>query len=393
MGFAGGFTLGMVQAGFKLVGKRELESGFGIRNCEANRHLLGYDWSAETGDSRNWTPVPADVVFGNPPCSGFSVMSVKSYRGANSPANHWMWEFVRYVAKVKPQIAIFESVSVAVNSKDGCALMHSLHKFLTNLTGEQWTLYHVKHNALSLGGAAMRRRYFWVASKVPFGVELPRLRRVPILNDIIGDLESMPLMMSPQTYRSAPTWWSSTRTSPTHYVDGHINVRTPLANRIADLMKEVEWGTGEDIATVARRYYEKCGKLPDSWADSAEKVIMKNFNMGFTTPVRWDGEKYARVITGGSLFNVIHPRFNRLITHREALRIMGFPDDWQISSLKNMPGLALTHGKGITVDCGRWIGSWAKEALDGNPGEYVGTRIDEHVFTIDTTNTYRVLVN
>jgi len=29
-GFAGGFTLGMVQAGFHLVGKREMKAGFGV---------------------------------------------------------------------------------------------------------------------------------------------------------------------------------------------------------------------------------------------------------------------------------------------------------------------------------------------------------------------------
>lgn len=69
MSFAGGFTLGMVQAGFKLVGKREMKGGFGVANCEANRHLLGYDWQAQACDPKDWQVVPAEVVFGNPPCS------------------------------------------------------------------------------------------------------------------------------------------------------------------------------------------------------------------------------------------------------------------------------------------------------------------------------------
>ncbi len=69
-GFAGGFTLGMVQAGFELAGKRELPGGFGVANCEANRHLLGRDWEAQATDPSKWGVIhDARVVFGNPPCS------------------------------------------------------------------------------------------------------------------------------------------------------------------------------------------------------------------------------------------------------------------------------------------------------------------------------------
>lgn len=69
MGFAGGFTLGMVQAGFQLVGKKELPGGFGVANCEANRHLLGNDWRAQVGPPESWEVISGgcDVVFGNPP--------------------------------------------------------------------------------------------------------------------------------------------------------------------------------------------------------------------------------------------------------------------------------------------------------------------------------------
>lgn len=69
LGFAGGFTLGMVQAGFELVAKREMPGGFGVANCEANRHLLGNNWRTQISAPEAWEVMPADVVFGNPPCS------------------------------------------------------------------------------------------------------------------------------------------------------------------------------------------------------------------------------------------------------------------------------------------------------------------------------------
>lgn len=69
-GFAGGFTLGMAQAGFQIDGKRELPSGFGITNCDVNRHLLPGSWKAQAAPAAQWEVVAnSTVVFGNPPCS------------------------------------------------------------------------------------------------------------------------------------------------------------------------------------------------------------------------------------------------------------------------------------------------------------------------------------
>lgn len=70
MGFAGGFTLGAVQAGFRLIAKCELPGGFGVANCEANRELLGHDWQSHVGPPDSWEVMhDAQAVFGNPPCS------------------------------------------------------------------------------------------------------------------------------------------------------------------------------------------------------------------------------------------------------------------------------------------------------------------------------------
>jgi hypothetical protein len=67
---------------------------------------------------------------------------------------------------------------------------------------------------------------------------------------------------------------------------------------------------------------------------------------------------------------------------------MGFPDTWLIEPLKNTPGLVATWGKGITVDCGRWIGEWIHSALDGQPGTHRGAEIGTREFLIDVTNAW-----
>src|SRR5262245_18569320 len=205
LGFAGGFTLGMVQAGFELVGKRELPGGFGVANCEANRALLGDRWRTEVGAAETWSRVDADVVFGNPPCSGFSVMTDKRWRGVDAKVNACMWSFSNFVADVRPTVAVMESVRVAFTT--GRSLMQDLRANVEARTGLRYNVHHVYQDALALGGAAKRPRYFFVLSQVPFGVEYPRVY-APTLRDVIEDLEGLEPTWELQPYRRTPTWWS-----------------------------------------------------------------------------------------------------------------------------------------------------------------------------------------
>lgn len=315
-------------------------------------------------------------------------MSAKGFRGADSKINHCMHSFAEYVARARPQVAVFESVQQAFTKPDGLELMRYLRRTVEERTGEQWTLHHVLHNAYSVGGPSQRRRYFWLISRVPFGIEPPVLEYEPNLTDVIGDLADLERRWDPQPYRTEPSAYARQFVREPE-VDGHWWVDNPLTRRIRDLLAGVTWAPGESISTVTRRYRETHGRLPDSFASVESKLVERDFMMGFTTPVRWNGDNHARVITGGSLIMVIHPHLDRTITHREAARILGFPDDWLIEPLKDVSGLQMTWGKGITVHCGRWIGQWIKRALDGEPGSDRGVPIGDREFVIDVTNAWK----
>lgn len=303
-----------------------------------------------------------------------------------------MWDFASYVAKCMPQIAIFESVQQAYSEKGGGRqLMRDLHAKLEADTGIAWGLYHVLHNNASVGGAAIRRRYFWLVTRVPFGIELPDVQRVPTLMDVIGDLQGMHDTWERQPYRRPPTWWSEPLRNDWGSTCGHTWRKTPYVKRALDLIPGAgPWATKEIISQVARRHYAMYGALPESWDNTkTEKLVASDFNMGYNQLIRWNGEKMARVITGGGLDLVMHPTEDRTMTHREIARIQGFPDDWLIRPLKGASGLQLTWGKGIPVHCGRWIAGWARRALEGNPGSYVGDRAGEREWVINVTDAYR----
>jgi site-specific DNA-cytosine methylase len=316
-------------------------------------------------------------------------MSAKHFRGADSPALQCTWDFANYVIRTQPTIAVFESVQQAFTHKEGLSTMRALRDHVETQTGKKWDLYHVRHNAYSVGGCAQRRRYFWVVSQIPFGIEIPRPTYLPKFSEVIGDLAPLGITWNPQVYRLPAHLWTQQLLNPEGTVDGHMHMNNPLIRRLTDIMAGTEWRQGESMAEVVKRYYSVHNRLPDSWRDFEDKLVSRKFVMGFTTPTRWRGDNPARVITGGSLQMVIHPWLDRMITHREAARILGFPDTWLIKPVRNVSGIHMTWGKGISTHCGRWIGEWIRAALDGAPGQYVGSPMGEREWDIDVTDSWR----
>jgi len=430
VGFGSGFALGAVQAGLEMVGKCERPDAFGASNAWANRHLLGDKWEMQVdreGDGSGWDTIDCEVVLGNPPCSGFSTLTqVQSFKGVDSPINKYMRALVGFAARANPQIVIFESVQGAY--RQGLELMNQLHASLEAGTGKKFSVTHVLHNNLSLGGCAMRRRYFLVMSQVPFGVEPVELRYVPTADDALHDLEANAVTWSPQPYRLPPTRWSRALRSPDGVVDGHQIQRTPqwgrakwVADNLAAAGFDVEsdgWPEGDALEDLCKRHYAHFGNLPGDasypkgdprlgWqypVDSPfeksgritreEHLKRREFSMGPTQLGRWRSQRHAYVITGGALTEYVHPHVLRTFTHREAARIMGFPDAWKISPQRWDANLGAVWGKGVPVHSGQWIADWARRSLEGQPGSVIGDPemtpgSPDGARTIDVTNDWR----
>lgn len=384
-GFAGAFALGVVQAGFEFVGKREQVGGFGVPLVEGNRHLIPGPWEAEACDPADWTPVDAELVFGNPPCSGFSGLSVcivpkggrpgrmkarasgrVDWRGIDSAANACMWALIDFAARCNPEMVIFESVQQA--GRKGRPLMQALRSRLEDLTRATWSLTHVFQNDLSLGGCSMRKRYFFVASRAPFGVELPELDRVRTLRDAIGDLEAVPL----------------------GGVNGHVVLNSQRARRMAWLAANVEWNGGEQSGVAVERARAAGLCFPADWFTREGHMVRTDSGTTMYAPRRWKYDSPARVLTGMGLEENVHPTQPRTFTHREAARIMGFPDEWNCTpAVERGHAGAKWWGKQIPVAPGRWIATWARESLNGNPGALPAEEVGEREYLIDVTNAYK----
>jgi site-specific DNA-cytosine methylase len=384
--FAGGFDMGATAAGLRMVHKVENVGGFGIPNVDANRHLVGYDWEWQAVQPSDWEVFDVPIVTGNPPCSGFSVASNTDFRGADSPINHCMWDFVDYAAKVMPQIAIFESVVPAFSRPDGRKLMRDLRSYLEGITGQQWDLTHLKHDVVALGGPCTRRRYFWICHRVPFRIDPTPVSLSATWLDAIYDLADMPAdRWEWQHYGSLPSsLWATHRVRAFNGTDGHWS--PPLddkrGSRIAVLLEQEEWAPGETYEHVLRRRTESRNGDPDfPWTpdEIAHHRDNRKWESGYFPVIRWRHDRPGHVIYGGAINNVIHPWLPRRITHREVARAMGFPDTWRIAPLETDRGLKDYWGKGITVQAGEFVGRFLRLAVEGDvselpPGQEVGDR-------------------
>lgn len=399
-GLGGGLSLGLEHAGISMLHRAGLS--FGAKNVLANRDHFRHDFSYEhsdNNDAHNWSAdfTDVDVVAAVPPCSGFSPLSSKNYRGMDSPANACMWSGVRYAGRIAPQVYAFESVMQAFSQ--GRELMQALRDELELLSGKQYFLYHYKHNGLAVGGSAIRARYMFIASQVPFGVTPTAVERVPSILDSIGDLANLELQWSAQPYRRPATWWSEEYRSADGRVDGHITRDSTHARRMDDLLQTIHWEPGKDEAWAIQESWNKLERqLPESFENIREKVETKlreaeereaQVNLGFNGTIRWRPTRPAFVTTGDAANKIVHPTRPRLLTARELYRIQGFPDDWKLKPLQRDSKMWTYPGKGVNVKVGEHLGHEIINALNGTPGEDQGELIGDREFLIDHSRLHK----
>lgn len=381
-GLAGFMSLGFVNTGMEM-NVRTGTLDFGNKIAEVNRHLLGDNWSSFFSDDPNeWPDRQADVVLGCPPCSGWSVWSGPSNRGVDAKAHEHTQAFMKYAARVKPKMIIFECVQQAYSQ--GRETMIKYRNMVEELSGKQYDIYHVKMNNLQVGGFSYRPRYFWTAVErgMPFGAQAISPEKMPTLMDVIGDLQDLEVSWDPQPYRATASSYVSHLVNSSGVVDGHMNKQNKESQRIKeifDILGNDGWKQMMPIDQALRAAVTKNNNtFPQAWLDQEEKIRSRDFDLGFSIPCRWSESAWCHVLTGGALDHVIHPVLERRITHREAARIQGLPDNWRFNEVKTYSQLAATWGKAVAVQAAEWIAKAAKAALEGTPngpqGEPIGDR-------------------
>jgi DNA (cytosine-5)-methyltransferase 1 len=339
---AGGMSLGFVDS--RYCGEFQPVLALDFDRASIETHKANFGGEAICGDINEWfydtLNVPsADVVIGGPPCQGFSLLN-KQRSGDTRRA---LWESYLDVVLVSGAVMfVMENVAELYKSVE----LDDIKAYAGQMG------FKVKAavlNAADYGAPQVRRRTIvvgWLES-VPgepvfppppthaapnSGSDLPRWRTV---RDAIGDL-STPVGTEPNSQRTYDLHFGR---NPTPKSLLRYQAVPPGGNRF-DLLRNAPHITPDCWVRKTSGGTDLFGRL---WWDRPSVTIRTEF-------FKPEKGRY------------LHPEEHRPITHREAARIMGFPDDFQFKGGKTE--IARQIGNAVPPDLASAIARMVAGFLD-----------------------------
>ncbi len=310
---AGGMTLGATRAGVDVI--------FAVEKCSkaAATYQLNFpDIPMHVGDIRALKTLPPkprgamSVIFGGPPCQGFSTSNQKT-RNAQNP-NNWLFkEFVRLVKQWKPDWVVMENVK-GITETEGGRFVISVLKALEKIG---YTTAFQLLNARDFGVPQSRTRAFFVGSRTGHSYDFPtpHVGKAVSVRTAIRDL---PTLDNGSNVDELPYKAKATSKYVRGLRNGCRTVRgnlvTKSATHIIERYRHVPpGGNWEDVPESLFRNYtdrERCHAWIYRRLDPAKpSVVIGNFRKNM----------------------LIHPTENRGLSIREAARIQSVPDDFCFS--------------------------------------------------------------
>ncbi|MCW3490233.1 DNA cytosine methyltransferase [Dethiobacter alkaliphilus] len=308
---AGGLSLGAAMAGVEVPLAVELDK-HAAETYVANhpRTKLIVDDIRNVHQINVPTKDKVSILFGGPPCQGFSTSNQRS-RNRENRLNWLFKEFVRIVGLWKPDWVVFENVRGIVETEGGL-FRDSL---ISDLRSEGYTCSCGILCASNFGVPQIRSRFFLIASRHGITVDMPKPNTIhPItVRQAISDLPSLPNGAN-QDYLVYPQKESS---------------------KYARSMRKGEKGcSGHLVTRNASKIIERYEFIPQggNWRDIPEQLMLN-----YTDRTRCHTGIYYRllenkpsVVLGNYRKNMlVHPWENRGLSVREAARLQSFPDTYK----------------------------------------------------------------
>lgn len=294
----GGLTLGLKQAGFRVLGAVEIDP-LAVETYRAN-HKRVIIWSE---DIRAVTPRELmrrlrlrkgelDLLAGCPPCQGFSRMTtLNGKRDMDDPRNDLVFQFVRFVRALAPKAVMLENVpGLAMDARIG-----KVRQMLEALGYKQPSVAVL--DAADYGVPQRRRRMILLAARnttIPFA--RPARRRKTV-RDALKRLRP-----------------GTARKDPLH------NLGEQRSAKVSKIIRLIPKNGGSRLDLGKRRQLD-CHRNCDGFKDVYGRMA-------------WDD--VAPTITGGccnpSKGRFLHPTQNRCISLREAALLQTFPPNYVFST-------------------------------------------------------------
>lgn len=248
------------------------------------------------------------LLFGGPPCQGFSTSNTKTRNSENSN-NSLFYEYIRQVKELTPEWFVFENVEGIKSFEKGTVIDKLEEEFEKLGYKTNWNVL----TASDYGVPQSRNRFFMVGNRLGLDFIFPeKHKKVVTVNDAIEDL---PQLNNGDSY-------------------DNLDYKDIVTNSYARLMRGNSKMVSQNYVSRNRDYVlerYKHIKPGQNWKAIPEE-LMKNYadtkNCHSGIYKRLDPNAPSVVIANYRKNMLIHPFENRGLSVREAARIQSFPDNF-----------------------------------------------------------------
>ncbi|UYB36790.1 DNA cytosine methyltransferase [Arthrobacter koreensis] len=314
---AGGLSLGFGQAGlgFRPVFAVEIDP------AAARTYQRHFGTDVETGSVTDVEVFPeAEVIIGGPPCQGFSPLGRDRDDASRAELNELWQQYLRAVRQVRPEAFVIENVPEFQKSAQFMALLDMME---SDPVLKQYAFAYGPLNAADYGAPQRRIRGIFVAVRGARGVQWPPpVTHGPkaetgtpyvTVRDAIGDLPLYPTAVEPIV----------TEGTEGSHQELHLK-RNPRPTSLERYKAIPEGGNRFDLAR------NRPDLLPRCWAEKPTGTTDVMGRLWWERPSPTIRTEFFKPEKG----RYLHPEANRPITHREAARLQGFPDDFIFAGTK-----------------------------------------------------------
>jgi len=310
---AGGLSLGAAQAGVDVRVAVEISphAAATYRHNHPKTHLIEDDVRAirKIPQFRRRAEHAPVVVFGGPPCQGFSTSNQRT-RNVENKSNWLFKEFLRLTDLISPDFVVFENVKGILETAGGTFVRGILNGFSRRGYSVSYGLL----NAEEFGVPQRRARFFLIASmgkQVPLPAP-PKRAAVTVTDALVG----------------LPVLANGASISRLRYEEEYQ--ATPYSKKMRGRLRESENNlVSNNIQFVVDRY----PFIPPggNWKDIPVELMdtytdATRCHTGIYR--RLDGNKPSVVIGNFRKNMLIHPTQHRGLSVREAARLQSFPDNY-----------------------------------------------------------------
>ena len=295
---AGGMDLGFRKAGVEVVWAND----FNKAACETYRKNFGDEIHCGSIMDIDYETLPdCELVFGGPPCQGFSVAGKMD---PDDPRSKLVFEFQKVVKAKRPRYFVMENVAALGRLAKFAAVRKRL------LDGYRRMGYRVRFEVLD------SQHY-----------STPQRRERLIMIGTTDEIETFPFPVPSSTLITARDVLSGFDKPGTGNNKGVCEARITLAKhpvlRVSAYAGMLFNGMGRPI-DLSR----PCQTLPASMGGNKTPIIDTRLLKDPTSP-DWLKSIHLKAIKGADLSKTKVPKFMRRITVSEAAALQGFPKDFE----------------------------------------------------------------